>query len=302
VVPDFNADWSLDDLEWALDKYEIWYQWFDIEDTFDGATVTTSVLLTYPTKHYHYFWSDWPYWNGQLNYAPTACYHPSQIPCEEPYSWGAYYVRCVGASPVGGQFDPSNTFANEQAYVAAVDTYRGVDAEPWFDTTGTGNPCKDNPHGSIAVWFQSKWKNGPISTQARMWDMDEHRKSKTPGSPPPGSPWKPEFEDPKTIPHEVNIIHVGRDSEPGITEATGILNEAPDWGYTSGHFVIPVQYLTNGTRYYTPYGSSYPLPPIGWVYFTHSYGESVDGITRSALAEWHYKTGANYRIEREYVD
>jgi hypothetical protein len=331
-VPDFNAVWSLDDLEWALGKYEIWYQWFDLT-TYDGADVTTSVNLTYPTKHYHYFWRDWPYYNGQSNIYLDGCYHPSQLPKFNPAWWGAYYVKCSGVTPVGIPFAPANIFSSSQAYVTAVNTYRGIDAEPAIDTTGTFNPCVDGAHGSIKTWFQAIYKNGPIYTEATMWDMDEHREGSTPGTPPPGSPWKPTFKNPKSIPHEVNIIIVGGGQRTGIEEATGILDEAPiDWGYTSGHFRIPAQLLDNGTRVIdlsmsaglpictavtdtlacdneVAYGGgyifgdlwyyyNYAMPPIGWVWFTHAYAEGVDGITRSALSDWHYKSGLSYSAGR----
>jgi hypothetical protein len=318
ATPDFNQEYSLSELERALAKSEIWYQWF-IGETFDGAQLTTSVLLTYPTKHYHFFWRDWPYYNGyQLQTTVCAFNHNHSWNCTgaTPYGsyWGAYYAKCGATGPTTGPWDPSLLFdlvgtvtsTGARAYVAAVDAYRGADAEPMVNLGGT-SICTDGAHGSIAAWFQSYWKNGPIYTEARMWDLDEHREGSTPGAPPPGSPWRPQFSNPKTIPHEVNIVLVGASDRTGIEEASGILNEAPDWGYKEGHFVIPIQTMI-GTRtgLYTGtngncdisgnctwgwwWSDYYMLPPIGWVYFTHAYLDGVDGITRSALASWHYKS------------
>jgi hypothetical protein len=236
------------------------------------------------------------------------------------------------------------------AYWNDVLKYRHTDAEPRIDTTGGDGICNDGSHGSIALWFQAFWKNGPIYTQATMWGMDQEREGGTPGTPPPGSPWKPTFKNPKTIPHEVNIIIVGGGDDEvqhtGIEDATGILDEAPvDWGYTEGHFRIPTTNLFDGTKIWGTriwtcpaastvpaatlapvcvemdedakctvyargcyredkiygdlwYDYYYALPPIGWVWFTHSYVGGVDGITRSALAEWHYKSGLSYSTGR----
>ncbi|QTA84479.1 hypothetical protein [Desulfonema magnum] len=59
----FNDIWSLDDVEAALEKSAIWNHYFTGEP-FDGATLNTDIVLTFPTKHYHFFFTDWPYWDG----------------------------------------------------------------------------------------------------------------------------------------------------------------------------------------------------------------------------------------------
>lgn len=328
-IPDFNNNWSLWWVEAALAKSEIWYQWFDLV-TFDGADVTTDVVLTYPTKHYHWFFSDWPYYNGQQGDDNTSgkgyscCYGYSQLPpftyCDYEHngyscldyppgtdytgskSWGAYWT-CTGGWAKG------NVFTSVSAYWGAVDAYRGVDADI---------NCSGSKNGSIAVYFLSKYKNGPIYSTPTMWDMDEHLKPGEPSEPPPGSPWRPEITITSYIPHEVNIVRVGETSGTGINEANWLLSGGAAAGFTSGQFRLTRMTVNNSDRKYwwrddcASYGgecgdncienTKYPyctwkseawnwIPPIGLVYFTHTYGSDVDGITRSAAAEWHYKHG-----------
>jgi hypothetical protein len=55
-----NDSWSLDDVENALWKVNMWYQYFNGAY---GAAYTTDVVLTFPTKHYHYFFRDFNHWN-----------------------------------------------------------------------------------------------------------------------------------------------------------------------------------------------------------------------------------------------
>ena len=291
-LPDFNNTWSLDDLELALAKSEIWYQYFDLT-TYDNAVVTTDVVFTYPTKHYHWFFNDWPYYNGQLSYwddncsnpqgLPTGCYMESQINCNcgwGPGNWGAYYSCTTG-------WDRNNTFSTKGAYWDAVDTYRGSNAEPGL--------CNSTKNGSIAVWYLSKYKNGPIGTCVTMWDMEENTPGSTPGAPPPGSPWRPTVSNPDYIPHEVNIITVGRTSGEGIQEGNGILSLNVDAGFTEGHWRTLTHTASGqrgeglGSSCLVPYEDYYMIPPIGLVIFTHTYGVDVDGITRSSMAEWHFK-------------
>jgi len=342
-VPDFNNNWSLGWLENALAKAEIWYQWFDLI-TADGAVVTTDVVLTFPTKHYHWFFSRFPYYNGQKgddNMSGTTgyecCYSYSQLPpytdcdyneCQGPAkvsdctcpdkepsaeqqytgtkSWGAYWSCSTG-------WAASNVFTSVSAYWDAVKAFRFTDAD---------YSCAATKNGSIATYFQAKYKNGLIATKSTMWDMDENvPKGETP-EPPPGSPWRPEYTVTKYIPHEVNIVRVGEASGTGINEANWLLYSGPAAGFESGQFRLSRTTAVNSERKYwwkdecatyetcctsccdTEY-STYPtcrwksepwewIPPIGLVYFTHTYGLDVDGITRSAMAEWHYHFGGYY--------
>jgi hypothetical protein len=301
-LPDFNAKWSLDDLEIALAKSEIWYQYFDLT-TFDGAVVTTDVVFTYPTKHYHWFFKDWPYYNGQMsmyddncseneiNFGKLpSCYLVSQIDCDchgemDVGDWGAYWTCATGWG------DSSQKFDDNYDYYDAVDYYRGVDADPQYRKNNCSNTT---PNGSIATWFLSKYSNGPIGTKVTMWDMEENTPEGQPGEPPPGSPWRPTISNPDYIPHEVNIIRVGRESGDGIDDANPVMNIGPAAGFTEGHWRTLTHTAINGQRSgyeycLIPYDEIYMVPPIGLVIFTHTYGAEVDGITRSATAEWHFK-------------
>ncbi|RLC18981.1 MAG: hypothetical protein DRI57_07755 [Deltaproteobacteria bacterium] len=61
----FNDIWSLDEVEFALEKSSIWSHYFT-GSPFDGASLNTDIVITFPTKHYHHFFVDWPYWDGGL--------------------------------------------------------------------------------------------------------------------------------------------------------------------------------------------------------------------------------------------
>ncbi|MBW1816149.1 MAG: hypothetical protein JRJ60_03210 [Deltaproteobacteria bacterium] len=300
-LPDFNNTWSLDDLELALSKSELWYQYFDLV-TFDGAVVTSDVVLTYPTKHYHWFFRDWPYYNGQMSmwgdncstpnpeYPTSACYSESQINCDCGWgvgNWSAYY-DCTNGWNYWTADGKARIFANNYAYYAAVDSYRGVKAEPGACTTT----------GSIAAWFLGAYQNGPIGTKVTMWDMEENTPGSTPGEPPPGSPWRPTIDNPDFIPHEVNIARVGLVGGEGIMAASSFFLSGPAEGFTEGHWRTLTHVASNGQRGIgagcceplIDYLTNYMIPPIGLVIFTHTYGIDVDGITRSAMAEWHFKS------------
>lgn len=57
-----NDIWSLDEVEDALAKTEIWYQYFNNEPFPGAGEMNTDVVLTFPTKYNHYFFQNWP-WN-----------------------------------------------------------------------------------------------------------------------------------------------------------------------------------------------------------------------------------------------
>jgi hypothetical protein len=213
-------------------------------------------------------------------------------------SWGAYW-GCTN----GWSYD--NLFTTVDDYWNAVDEYRGADAEYGI--------CGGTKNGSIAAWFLKKYSNGPIKNYPTMWNFKEETPGGTPSEPPPGSPWRPEITIPDYIPHEVNIVRVGEASGVGIHEANWLLYSGPAAGFTTGQFRLSRSQLTNSQRKYYwrdfdwsngswawnsdvvgcswDYESWSYIPPIGLVIFTHSYGANVDGITRSAAAEWHYKHG-----------
>jgi hypothetical protein len=59
----FSSEWSLNEVEAALAKSQIWGYY--LNDAF-GAEIDTDVVLTLPTKHHHFLFatttSPWPYW------------------------------------------------------------------------------------------------------------------------------------------------------------------------------------------------------------------------------------------------
>lgn len=61
-----NDRWSLDDVDTALWNQNMWYHYWN--DAF-GAVYDTDVAITFPAKHEHYFFRDWPWWN-MPNVAP----------------------------------------------------------------------------------------------------------------------------------------------------------------------------------------------------------------------------------------
>jgi hypothetical protein len=273
----FNDIWSLDDVEAALAKSEIWYTHFRTRPTNPNKpSINTYVVLTYPTKHYHWFFADWPFmWkeNGSLT-----------------------------------QTDVDDYWRN-------LDNYRGSDVES----------SKNSKHLSIADWFYDEWKNGLVAVTSRIWDMEQNAPGYAPGTPPPGSPYRPGIILSKYVPHETNIINVGEEEDLtgiGLGDANYLLAAAnANDSYGIGHFVLSTSYLKNGERglgfkdleactfgtgevlpatcvnvpshgIYNSvnndwYGTGYPIPVIGLVSYLHAYA-SQGLITRSNMAEWHY--------------
>jgi len=148
VVQAFNDHWSLDDVERLWLKDTVWYNYFN--DAF-GANYQTDVVLTYPTKHYHWFFRGWPFWNDS-----------SIVPVfNTPY---AVYP-----------WTPLLPFATLGNYWNAVQGYRSTNAE----TSGV----------SIEARFVAAYQNGPIEAGTTIWDMDQNTIAG--GQVPPGSPWVP---------------------------------------------------------------------------------------------------------------
>ncbi len=65
----FNSPWSLFELEFGLSTFEKWayYMNSEVGDAPFDADIKTDVVLTFPTKHHHFFFTGWPYWNGDGN-------------------------------------------------------------------------------------------------------------------------------------------------------------------------------------------------------------------------------------------
>lgn len=246
AIEGFNDIWSLDEVEIALAKVNVWNDYYN--GAF-GAAYSTDVVLTFPTKHYHWFFLDWPYWNKS---------NPGTLP----------------APPVA--------FGTVNAYWNALAAYRG--GGPGAVETALGiNPTNLN----IARWFLTNYNNGPIGAASNIWDTNETIFGAPVGEPPPGSPWHPVLPAAVNIPHEVNICEVGAALGTGamITDVNGLLNTTA----TMGHFQIFGFALNNGQRENLPgiYGAAppYVLPPTGVVILDLLYGAGFD---RSTMAPWHY--------------
>jgi hypothetical protein len=295
-----NDIWSLDDIELALQKADIWYTHWTTRFGEDGAGITTNtdVVLTYPTKHEHWFFADWPLmwkWGAPLN----------------SLSQGAWiqYVRNLNdyrGDLIAEPWDPNATFGYkdiEEYFPNAFDN----PTQPRFNQTGM----------TYSEWFgdSTTYTNGPIYAEAMIWDMNQRLATNGNAPAPPPSPWPPSPQA-ETIPHEVNIIRVGSSVDHtgiGIGEAYALLELANKYDDTlvdgisypwrKGHFRISLSEVRNGQRSYGmatpldfPEGSIYAsddgeywLPPIGVVIQSNeSSGGDACQTIRSGMAEWHY--------------
>jgi hypothetical protein len=250
-VAAFNDHWSLDDVERLLLKTNIWYNYFN--DAF-GAAYQTDFNLTFPTKHYHWYFRDWMFWNesawlGLAGAPPPFPYNPEYL----AYPW-------VPIAP----------YATVDLYWAAVQGYRQ-------------NNARHIAGRSIEADFDLTYSNGPVDGGATIWDISENTVAG--GEPPPGSPWVPVA--PQRIPHEANIISVGAatGSGTGIEEANGILDTAFDMG----QFTVGAMTLLNGDRVTAGHplwpAAPYAICQIGVMIFDLNY----DGDDyRSTMAPWNY--------------
>jgi len=81
LCPPFNNIWSLDDVENALAKTSVWFHYFD-DFLYDitGFGYITDLSVSFPTKHYHWFFELWPWW--QVPY-----------PDEQPSTYADYIIQ-----------------------------------------------------------------------------------------------------------------------------------------------------------------------------------------------------------------
>lgn len=260
---DYNNTWSLDDLEEALANNQIWYQYFN---NAYGANYTTDVAIAFFTKHHHFFFADWPWWNNN-------------------------------------QTDAYGPFAAQPNYYKAVYDYRGDRGDAKigsaygdYRSVEDGTNCNDGM--TIEEWFEFKYANGKVYANAYVWDMEQNIPVTKPQyEPPPGSPWHP-VPPPgsRYIHHEVNIIRVGAPTPTTppntIHDADGYLtNAAPD-NYDMGQFALRDIVLSNGQRALGPMygqGAPYIAPTIGVVVFDLNY---TGALYRSCMAPWHFRLAA----------
>ncbi len=238
AIDAFNDIWSLDEVEVALAKANVWSDYYN--GAF-GATYTTDVVLTFPTKHYHWFFHDWPFWSES---APPA-----------------------GVVP----FPTLNT------YWAALAAYRGGGPGAVESVAVAWNAPDEL---CIARWFLGRYDNGPIDAASNIWDTEETIFGAAVGEPPPGSPWHPVLPAAVEIPHEVNICEVGAEMGSGtmITEVNGLLDTTADMGHFQIFgFALNNGQRDNATLYVAPY----VLPPTGVVILDLVYGGGLDRSTMS---------------------
>jgi hypothetical protein len=301
-----NDIWSLDDIELALQKADIWYTHWTTRFGEDGAQITTNtdVVLTYPTKHYHWFFADWPimwYW--------------SQAPLNQTTGPGAWRTLIANFNDYRGNLIEEAWNNSPLAGYKDVEEYDPTGQEEDDDAVQTRVPPFNQTGLTLADWFGDRvtYDNGPIYAEALVYDMDQRLASNGDGTPPPPSPWPPS-PTASTIPHEVNIIRVGSDkdhTEIGLGQAYELLELAGkydpsvvsgiDYPFRKGHFRISMSELRNGQRGYGVWDAGYTLvniyatedgdywlPPIGVVIQGNESDGQACNTIRSGMAEWHY--------------
>ena len=268
----FNDIWSLDDVELILLKDAIWNHYFNLT-TAGGATVDTNLVLTFPTKHYHFFFRDWPVW------------------LQDSLASGGGAAQNVGGA--GVVYATLSDYWNELANYR--DDTQGADADPGDETDLS----------TIAGVFATTYAYGAVTATAVVFDMEQGSGLPPGGTVPPGSPWTPTAPTVGTIPNEVSIINIGEATGTGINNANWILAGA----FAQGQLFLSGITMTNGARaadfgagpgvailYNTNAGAlppalsgsvMYQFTPIGIMQYLHSYG-APDVITRSCAEEWHY--------------
>jgi len=322
-----NDIWSLDDLEMALAKFEIWYTHLRTRMS-DGqkGNLDTDVVMTYPTKHNHFFFTDWPFmWQPfKQDYCPADlttlaqrvtgadvdAYWANLIQYrgDRILDYSALYTQGLwGAKSIEQLLNFATETLDYFAEEAIMPQYNNVT----YDSS-------THSYLTMAQWFASKWANGKIFLDAYIWDNDQNMPEGGKELPPPGSPWVPDPGAKRWAPHEVNIARAGEsgawpgDLPPGtIRDLDWLLSDAYGTQFGKGQFLITPSYLFKGQRIlwdwardldeafvedtntFEPHmiyqGSTYLIPPIGLVIYNHDFGDSEEGITRSAMAEWHYK-------------
>jgi hypothetical protein len=303
-VHQFNDIYSLDDLEIALQKADIWSTYFTTKKG-DDADITTNadVVLTYSTKHNHWFFADWPLM----------------------WRWGGL---------------PSSTdFDDFKYYIANVNEYRGnlIDEDWWKgdkhglkdieELLDIGYPTSQDlrfnkDDMTMSDWFWDRYENGPLYADSIIWDMNQRLATDKWAANPPPSPWAPTGVT-FSIPHEVNIVRVGAKGDHtfvGLGAANHLLELAnkedllagdfePKYPWRKGHFRLSMTKTINGQRSYDLYAGlleigitgdwdsiyasdsgDYFLPPIGVVIQSNESDATGTACAtiRSGMAEWHY--------------
>jgi hypothetical protein len=322
-----NDIWSLDDLEVALAKYQIWYTHLRTRMA-DGqkGDLDTDLVMTYPTKHDHMFFTDWPFmWNYSLFVCPdpdpatvngTGVYK-NRVVTNDVYQYWSNLIEYRGNAlnffPLFVQMALKHNYPPVKSVEELKIFADGQDYEDEFVISK-----QYNYEGlTLAQWFQKRYYNGRIYLDATIWDREQNQSDPEKELPPPGSPWYPNPAPPKYAPHEVNIARAGELTPAWVNNLpTGTINDL-NWllegavgkQFGRGQFKIEPSYLNLGQRVlwdwsedldesyvevdqHTIYnwykGKFYVIPPIGLVIHNHDFGDQQAGVTRSAMAEWHY--------------
>ena len=110
LVADFNNIWSLDDLEMALQSGNLWSHFYNEHNTvpyWTGVDYWTDLVLTFPTKHYHWLFADFPWWNdggnplGGAPYVSTAWFPDYADDVAVFRSRVAFRLAALNNGPIG---------------------------------------------------------------------------------------------------------------------------------------------------------------------------------------------------------
>ena len=259
----FNDYWSLLPVEWFALMDAVWTHYFNLS-TADGATVDSNMILTFFSKHYHYFFRDWP-------------------------------VFVADSTGLGTGLNAG--FATITDYWNALSNYRD-------DTQGVNGDPDETDGGTIQSVFSANYNYGAVTATAVMFDMEQGSGLPPGGTVPPGSPWTPTPPTMGIIPNEVSIINIGEAAGTGINNANWLLSGAFDQGqlFISGITLTNGDRSFDSIFFDHPYydgslgpavppavdGPMYQITPFGFMQYLHAYG-APDTIIRSSAEEWHYE-------------
>jgi hypothetical protein len=86
-----NNIWSLDDVEAVLQPGNLWNHYYNAHN---GVDYWSDLVLTFPTKHYHWLFATFPWWNdGGL---ATRCFgNPAPLYDNDSFDWEEYLTRVL---------------------------------------------------------------------------------------------------------------------------------------------------------------------------------------------------------------
>lgn len=87
----FNDIWSLDDVEAVLQSGNLWNHYYN---NHNGVDYWSDLVLTFPTKHYHWLFELWPWWNDG-GVADRCLNNPAPFYTNSGFDWLEYLGRVV---------------------------------------------------------------------------------------------------------------------------------------------------------------------------------------------------------------